>query len=56
MDKRSLYQVIHEGGKFDIYLSDEGVERLRRKYQGFISITRVDNLDHDAIAKELGEK
>ena len=52
--KLHKYEVLTDAGKYKTHLSDEGVEKLRRLYHGFVSITRLDNLDFKAIAKELG--
>ena len=52
--QKHTYEVISDWfGKQTVELSVAEVEQIRRFYHGAVSVTRVDNLDHEAIAKEL---
>ena len=51
---RHTYEVISDvNGKQRLALTDREVEQIRRLHHNFVKITRVDNLDHTAIAREL---
>ncbi len=51
---RHTYEVISDvNGKQRLALTDREVEQIRRLHHNFVKITRVDNLDHAAIAREL---
>ena len=52
---RKTYTVVVDTRTYQINLTEAEREKLIRHYHGFVSITEVQPLDFDAIAKELGE-
>ena len=50
---RKRYLVVTEARRYEIDLTEQEHEKVRRHYHGYVTITEVVDLDFDAIAQEL---